>query len=162
MSPARKKKVKISGEKLPAACTISEDPRDVIRHIQKTKTAVNVTPAHQPPHGPGPTPRPEDMSNASIQLLQNKGTSKVKTTDEVQLQKLRHFRRMDSSLAIKALNSDDYYALHPNTGAKIRGNKQFTSSTPIESIQMFEKYNSSFWYLTKHFLHVPGIKSTAS
>ena len=89
VSPARKKKVKISGEKLPAACMISEDPRDVIRHIQKmSKTAINVTPAHQPPHGPGPTPGPEDMSSASIQVLQKQGTSKVKITDEVQSQKL--------------------------------------------------------------------------
>ena len=54
VSPARKKKVKISAEKLPAACTIFEDPRDVIRHVQKmSKTAINMTPAHQPPHGPG-------------------------------------------------------------------------------------------------------------
>ena len=128
VSPARKKKVKISGEKLPAACTISEDPRDVIRYVQKMlKTPINVTPAHQPPHGPGPNLRPEDMSNTSTQVLQQKGTSKVKTTDELQSQKLRHSRRMDSSLAIEALNSDDYYALPPNTGPKIRGNKQFTS-----------------------------------
>ena len=89
VSPARKKKVKMSGEKLPAACTISEDPRAVIRHVQKiSKTAINVTPAHQPPHGPSPTLRLEDMSSASIQVLQRQVTSKVKTTDEVQSQKL--------------------------------------------------------------------------
>ena len=40
---------------------------------------------------------------------------------------------MDSSLAIEALNSDDYYAQRPNTGTKIRGKKQFTTSTPIEA-----------------------------
>ena len=83
VSPARKKKVKISAEKLPAACTILEDPQDVIRHVQKmSKKAINVTPAHQPPHGSGPTLRPEDMSSTSFQVLQKQGISKVKTTDE--------------------------------------------------------------------------------
>ena len=90
VSPARKKKVKISAEKLPAACMISEDPRDVIRHVQKmSKKAINMTPAHQPSHGSGPTPRPEDMRSASIQVLQKQGLSKVKTTDKVQSQKLQ-------------------------------------------------------------------------
>ena len=89
VSPTRKKKVKISTEKLPAACTISEDPRDVIRHVQKMlKKVINMTPAHQPPHGPSPTLRLEDMSSASIQVLQKQGISKVKTTGEVQSQKL--------------------------------------------------------------------------
>ena len=41
---------------------------------------------------------------------------------------------MDSSLAIEALNSDDYYVQRPNTGTKIRGKKQFTTSTPIEPL----------------------------
>ena len=33
--PKKKKKVKISPEKLPVACTISEDPRTVLCHVEK-------------------------------------------------------------------------------------------------------------------------------
>ena len=67
----KKKKLKISREKLPAACTISEDPRAVLWHVEKRmKTHINLTPAHKPPPAPSVSPKPRDMTSP-VQLTGN-------------------------------------------------------------------------------------------
>ena len=138
MSPERKKKVKISGEKLPAACTILEDPRDVIRHVHKmSKAAINVTPAHQPPHGPTLTTRPQDMSSVTVKQIQKKPTLKLSHHDELHSKELHHSRKMDSSLAIEALNCDDDYGVLSKKHPKIGANKKLASSTPIVASRCF-------------------------
>ena len=69
--PKKKKKVKISPEKLPAACTISEDPHAVLRHVEKRmKTNINLTPAHKPSPAPSISPKPRDMTSP-VQLMGN-------------------------------------------------------------------------------------------
>ena len=63
-----KKKFK-SAEKLPAACTVSEDPRDVLRYVHKSsKESLKIAPAHQPPPpSPSVTSKPRDMTKSLIE-----------------------------------------------------------------------------------------------
>ena len=119
----KKKKVKISPEKFPATCTISEDPRAVLCHVEKrVKTNINLTPAHKPALTPCISPKPRDMTSP-VQL--------TRISDDSMATKWHEHSRVDSSHAIEALNSYDDYRLLASKCQRTEG--QLRTSTPLRT-----------------------------
>ena len=60
----KKKLPKVQG-KMPASCTVSEDPRDVLHYVPKSSmTQLKLTPAHQSFEGPCTNPTPAHISRS--------------------------------------------------------------------------------------------------
>ena len=131
VSPLKKKKVKISPEKLPAACTISEDPRAVLQHVEKrVKTSVNLTPAHKPSPAPSISPKARDMTSP-VQLT---GNGKSPCTEQAMTREWsKNFNT--SSGAIEALNCHE--GLTSSNRQRNEGQHHFATSTPLRHSTLF-------------------------
>ena len=131
VSPLKKKKVKISPEKLLAACTISEDPCTVLRHVEKrVKTSVNLTPANKPSPAPSISPKARDMTSP-VQLTEN-GKS-PRTEQAMTREWSKNFNT--SSGAIEALNCHE--GLTSSHHQRNEGQHHFGTSTPLRHSTLF-------------------------
>ena len=99
-----KKKFK-SAEKLPAACTVSEDPRDVLRYVHNSsKESLKIALAHQPPPSPSVTSKPRDMTKSLIEEEARKSASITKD-DTSMLFRRQYGMSGHVSAAIPTLNA---------------------------------------------------------
>ena len=99
-----KKKFK-SAEKLPAACTVSEDPHDVLRYVHKSsKESLKIAQAHQPPPSPSVTSKPRDMTKSLIEEEAWK-SAEITKDDTSMLFRRRYGMSGHVSAAIPTLNA---------------------------------------------------------